>query len=99
MKVLDLLFLYNNLLPPAGRTGKYAGMHMTNPGIRDVGDPRMPAVRDPGGGAVGEWARGSFTTFEVGGVAKAFAFSFAPTNFYQWRTGVWQYLLGLNLPR
>ena len=70
-----------------------------NLGIRDVGDLRMPVVRDPGGGAVGEWARGSFTTFEVGGVAIALAFSSVSTNFYQSRTGAWQYHLGLNLPR
>ena len=74
-------------------------MHMANPGIGDVGDLRMPAVRYPGGGAVGEWARGSFTTFEVGGVAIALAFSFVSTNFYQSRTGARQYLLGLNLLR
>ena len=72
---------------------------MATPGIRDVGDPRMAAARGPGGGAVGEWARGSFTTFEVGGVAIPLAFSSVSTNFYPSRTGAWQYLLGLNLPR
>ena len=60
---------------------------MANPGIRDVGDLRMPAVRYPGGGAVGEWARGGSTTFEVGGVAIALAFSSVSTNFYHSRTG------------
>ena len=70
-----------------------------NLGIPDFGDLRMPTVRYPGGGAVGEWARGSVTTFEVGGVAIALAFRSVSTNFYQSRTGARQYLLGLNLPR
>ena len=70
-----------------------------NLGIRDVGDLRMPVVRDPGGGAVGEWARGSSTTVNIGAVAIAVAFSSASINFYLSRTGVWQYLLRLNLPR
>ena len=61
---------------------------MANPGIRDAGGLRMPAVRYPGGGAVGEWARGSFTTFEVGGVAVAPAFISVTTNFYRWRARV-----------
>ena len=70
-----------------------------NLGIRDVGDLRMPIVRDPGGGAVGEWARGSSTTVNIGAVAIAVAFSSASMTFYLSRTGAWQYFLRLKLLR